>query len=107
MRAVALTKTKPKNISYNAAKAQLVKQELPFVDVTWVPSESDRSGIVALEGHRETILEMMDVHGRRHPLIPAAKDAYWNRMKSISKARRSSIDTATNTTFVMLEHTSF
>jgi hypothetical protein len=77
MRAVALTKTKPKNISYNAAKAQLVKQELPFVDVTWVPSESDRSGIVALEGHRETILEMMDVHGRRHPLIPAAKDAYW------------------------------
>jgi hypothetical protein len=52
----------------------LIKQQFPFVDVTFLPSAIDRRGIVALQDHRDKLLNIMDTHARRHPLIPNAAE---------------------------------
>jgi hypothetical protein len=70
-----LGKVKPKHISYNMIKAQLVQGELPFIDAEWIPSQNNRSGIVADSTHRLAIIKMMDLHAARHTLIPTIDGA--------------------------------
>lgn len=47
-----------------------MKIQFPFVDVNFLPSTSDRTGILARQESRELLVEMMGFHARRHHLIP-------------------------------------
>lgn len=54
------------NPRYNADIAQ---EELSFVDLTFVPDMSRRSGRVCPLAHRDPIMKMIQSHFSQHPLI--------------------------------------
>ena len=66
----ALSSQKVQHVYYNTEKARLMRLQFPFVDLNFVPLVTDRRGIVAKQEEREKLLEMMDSHSKKHPLIP-------------------------------------
>jgi hypothetical protein len=52
-----------------------MKEEFPFVDMSFLPSVASRQGIVVHQEKRQELLDMMDRHARKHPLIPTDMQA--------------------------------
>ncbi|CAG8500564.1 2191_t:CDS:2 [Cetraspora pellucida] len=75
-REISAINKKSRAIGYTKAKAVKAHQQFEFVDPNWIPNTN--AGVLCPEDSVKEFLEMIKRHANMHPLIPVAKDTFWN-----------------------------